>query len=521
MTENSMKNDPNKNSEALSPDLAKGLASGPAKDQGENSTEKIEAAEKPKDPVFRMDSLSFRYPMADTPALKGIDLALAKGEVLLLAGPSGGGKSTIIRLLNGLAVHHYHGELKGDFKVLGRDHAQKSLFMISSEVASVFQNPESQFFGLNPKDEMLLAWECRGIPKDVAKDFLDQWKRALNLSEFLLRPIAALSSGQKQKTILAESLALSPSLLILDEPSANLDPLSVKELAASLLKLKEQGLSILITDHHRRWMEGGLADKIAILNKGEIVFYGESEEADDPVLMEKWGLRPGPGAPVKTRDALQERSFDPNQKKPHGTVSVKDLEFSYPKSKKLFTSLSLDLYPGEVTAITGPNGAGKTTLLRLISGLLSPDKGSILFSGNPIKERERLSRSAVAMQNADRQLVMSTVSQEIQAALNDPDPERAEQELNSWNLIGLSQRHPQSLSGGEKQRLALTSALARKSDILLLDEPTSGLDGKNLAMVAEAIKKASITKPVFLITHDVDLLEKTEARIIALSPPED
>jgi energy-coupling factor transport system ATP-binding protein len=485
------------------------------------------AFESSSPPVFEMKGLSFRYPMAESPALKDLDLSLSKGELLLLAGPSGGGKSTVIRLLNGLATHHYHGELKGDFKVLGKDHALKSLFQISSEVASVFQNPESQFFGLNPKDEILLAWECRGIEKDRSKLLLGEWSKTLKLSEFLLRPIAALSSGQKQKTILAESLALSPALLILDEPSANLDPMSVKELSKMLNILKEKGLSILIVDHHRRWMADGLADKAAILDKGKIVYKGNARDLDDPDLglLAKWGLRPGPDAaknagkaPNATKTPPQSPSLDPS---PKGSVKVKDLCFAYPKSPPLFSSFSLELYPGEVTAITGSNGSGKTTLLRLISGLLAPRSGSILFSDKALKERERLSISGVAMQNADRQLVMSSVAEEIHAALKDPDPEKVNEELLSWNLEGLAARHPQSLSGGEKQRLALSAALARKSEILLLDEPTSGLDGKNLSMVAEHIKKAASQKPVFLITHDADLLEQTEARIVSLSPPEE
>jgi energy-coupling factor transport system ATP-binding protein len=448
--------------------------------------------------------------MATVPALKDVSFSLLPGEVMLVAGPSGGGKSTLIRLLNGLAYHHYHGQVLGSLMVLGKEHSSKTLSEISWQVASVFQNPESQFFGLNPRDEILLAWECRGLAKDKALALLEKWQETLKLSEFLLRPIASLSSGQKQKTILAESLALSPGLLILDEPSANLDPESTKDLASELKSLKETGISILIVDHHRRWL-GDWVDKGLVLDKGRLMYFGPYAGLDDPVLREKYGLRPGHRGSNKPHSQASKK-----ERKEENTVEAQKISFSYPKGSLLFKDLNLTLYPGEVTALTGQNGSGKTTLLKLLSGLIDPDSGSILFSGKALKKGQRLKNTSVAMQNADRQLVMSTVAQEIKAAYEKLCPKEIQRELERWNLGDLTQRHPQSLSGGERQRLALAAALSKKSQLLLLDEPTSGLDATNLALVAKAIKGASLTRPVYLITHDLDLLEMTGASIVAL-----
>jgi energy-coupling factor transport system ATP-binding protein len=534
-------------------------------------------------PALAVEGASLRYPLAEAPSLSGLDLEVYPGELLVLAGRSGGGKSTFMRMVNGLAYRHYRAESSGSVKVLGAELKDKSLYEISQRVSSVFQNPEDQFFALTPRDEMLLSWECRGVPESEAGEMLERWSVALGLKGVLDRPLNLLSSGEKQKTVLASQLALSPSVLLLDEPSSNLDPASRRSLAESLAALKREGLAVVVADHRLRWLCGA-ADRALVLDGGKAVWLGPFDGLADPGLVGRWGLRragpitgcgtpPGPaalrdgpgrprwpaltasppapasasaptatgsGAPL-TAGARQVPAGPPPGSAglptvPGGLapgpagfppgVEFRELGFGFPGAAPLFEGLSAELPVGVPALVSGPNGRGKTTLMRLASGLLSPRAGEIRFGGEPLNARGRLARSSLVFQIADRQLCMGTVQDEIREAWKAwprgsargaehgkpgrpgrPSEAEVEGVLEYWGLAGLALRHPQSLSGGEKQRLALAAAMARPSELLCLDEPSTGLDGANLALAAGAVTAAAGGRSVMLITHDEDLGE--------------
>ena len=462
--------------------------------------------------VVELNKVTFGYPHDENQALHDFDLSIAPGEAIYCAGLSGGGKTTLLRLLNGLAWEHYGGRLTGSVSINGANPMNKSLKTLAREVSTLFQNPDNQFFALTPRDDFLLTLECRGLGQAEACRQLEFWAEKFKLGDILDRRVDRLSSGEKQKVILAETLALSPSLLLLDEPTANLDPAAARELAGNLRQARAEGLAMLIVDHRRHWL-GPWVDRALILDQGRLVWEGRFERLDDPALSEKWGLRrPGkrPGDPPPAG-----RDHDP----PGEEIEVRNLSFAYPRGPALFNDFSCFLPTGSVSALVGPNGSGKTSLLRLVSGLSAPESGEIIFQNQPLKSSARLSLSSLAMQNADRQLVMKSVAAELGEAWprGRRNRDKISAELESWGLGHLASRHPQSLSGGEKQKLVLACALARDSRFLALDEPTSGLDGRNMALVAEAVKKAAAaSRALLLATHDQELIEQAADKTISL-----
>jgi energy-coupling factor transport system ATP-binding protein len=467
-------------------------------------------------PVAELKAVSFHYPHGGGSALRDLTLSIAPGEAVYCAGLSGGGKSTLIRLLNGLAWQHYGGRTTGSIAVQGADHSKKSLNNIARDVGTLFQNPDHQFFALSPRDDFLLTMECRGLSAPEAHKRLAFWSEKFNLGRILDRRLETLSSGEKQKVILAEMLALSPSLLLLDEPSANLDPGAAADLAEHLRQARRDGVAMLIVDHRRNWLDDWV-DRAIILDQGRLVWEGAFERLDDPELQGKWGLR-------RHRDPADKPPAGPAGRGPaddsKGVLAAKGVTFAYKKGPGLFKDFSLALPGGAVTALVGANGSGKTTMMRLLSGLLEPQSGEIIYENKPLKASKRLRLSSLAMQNADRQLVMRSVRAELaEARPAEFSNDRAVlAELEFWGLAHLGGRHPQSLSGGEKQRLVLACAAAREGRFLALDEPTSGLDGRNMSLVGRAIKKAAAaSKAVLLVTHDQELIDQAADRIMRLA----
>jgi energy-coupling factor transport system ATP-binding protein len=324
--------------------------------------------------------------------------------------------------------------------------------------------------------------------------------RLLGVWEARDRSIFKLSEGQKQRAVLAGLIAARPRLLLLDEPTANLDPASIASLASALFKLKESGLSLVIADHRLYWLKG-LCQKAAVLEDGRMAYGGDLEGLASSELRSRLGLR----------------SFEPPELRPLPApdpaapgVRVSDLSFSYPGREPVFKDFSVHLPYGRVTALTGPSGRGKTTLARLLCGLIKPSSGAISYDGESGGPHPRLGR--VILQNADHQLYMRSALEEIMLALEAggsrrPRPLEAERILSEYGLGELSGRHPQSLSGGERQRLAVAAGLANPARLAVLDEPTSGLDGRNLALMAKTLRRAADSGSAVLVaTHDLELV---------------
>lgn len=463
--------------------------------------------------MIQFSNVSYTYPFQDQKAVENISFDVSPGEAVLFTGASGSGKSTLIRLINGLAPHYYKGALKGEIRVSGKNTAGQSIQQISQTVGTMFQDPEHQFFALNVAEELAFALECHGKDPQTITQTVKTVSEWFRLEEIMDSVIFDLSEGEKQKLALASILAFTPRIIILDEPSANLDPAATTELAGHLLALKKRGITLLIVDHRLYWLRD-LIDTVMVLENGRIEFKGSFSKLDDPAIRERFGLRATQiGKTRMTRSKLNSMIYK--------DFCIHDLTFGFKSRPPLFENACFSLPRGEVIAITGKNGTGKTTFARLITGLLPLKNGDITANGNRFTPRQLLRKGSIVLQNTDHQLHMKTVRQELELAGRKSSKERTKEMvdrlLEGFGLFRFENRHPQSLSGGQKQRLVIASALVKEPDILILDEPTSGLDGINMNIISDIIKKLARSGTlVMVITHDLELIDRACTHELAL-----
>ena len=463
--------------------------------------------------MIELKNLSYVYSDGKEKALDNISLKVNNGEIVLCTGKSGCGKSTIIRVMNGLCPHYYGGSLEGDVLLDNEPLFNKDLASISSRVGTLFQDPERQFFALNVEDEIVFALEWKGLARAETKKRLESVIKRFSLEKIRENPISALSEGQKQKVGLAEIIALYGKNIILDEPTANLDPQSTQDLAQLLLELKQEGYCIFIVDHRHYWLER-VADRVLIMAEGRIEREGDFSLLEDEKLQKNYGLRK---AHVTDRRALLE---DLEKNAADFVVKGEHVSFSYKNGQKVFKDLNFSI-PEGISVLIGENGIGKTTLSRLIFGLEKLGSGRIIFK-DP-KGKKPLQLGSIVLQNTDYQLNMQTVYQEVAICMTladgvKPKPYNVMSLLEKLDLASLSYRHPQSLSGGQKQRLVIACALAKNPQILVLDEPTSGLDGDNMLRIKNILQDfAKEGRAALVITHDLELIDDENLQALRLN----
>ena len=462
--------------------------------------------------MIRFENVTYTYPFQSVPAVNDISFSVNPGELVLCTGVSGCGKSTLMRLANGLCPQYYRGDMRGTVFVGDLPTTARQLHELADDVGTLFQNPEEQFFALAVEDELVFAHEWRGrSPADIDAR-LEGVMRDFALESILSSSVHELSEGQKQKVGLASILSQFPRAIILDEPTANLDPEATLELARHLDRLKRQGIAILVVDHRLYWLNG-VADRVLVMEKGRIAQEGPFAILEDDSLRQQYGLRRA--VVDDPRSTLPDAALSAG----HGEkerLAVAGLAFAYPGKEDLFTDASCTLRSG-VTAIVGGNGVGKTTFARLVTGLAKARRGTFLLDGNSITPDALLRRASIVLQNADHQLFMRSVADELAMCLRLGMEKHKSGEdlaagvgaiLETFGLSALAERHPQSLSGGEKQRLVIACAMAKHPDVLILDEPTSGLDGRNMRRIAGVLETCAARGAcVLVITHDLELMD--------------
>lgn len=454
--------------------------------------------------MISLQNVSFTYPFSDKPALENLTLEVAPGTVTLVTGVSGCGKTTLVRLVNGLCPKYYAGKLEGTVSVNGIDNRERELPQIASDIGTLFQDPESQFFALNVEDEMAFALEWAGLARSRIAEMIARQIEFYKLEKIRNSSIHELSEGQKQKLGLATVTMGDVKALILDEPTANLDPEATSELAEEILRLKKAGLAILIVDHRLYWLRD-VADQVVVMDHGKAVLQGSFDLLTDEVR-NRYGLRDV--AVADPRKTLQDAGVTEQK---NALLGFKNLTFAYKGKEPIFENASLFVNRG-ISAVIGNNGVGKTTLSRILTGLNKAESGEFFYQGRAVKQGDLLKHVAIVLQNADHQLHMKTVRREIETSLEvagcKGGVEAAQKLLEMFDLQDLAERHPQSLSGGQKQRLVIACAVAKNPDVILLDEPTSGLDGINMKRIARILKELEEKgKAVLIITHDLELMK--------------
>ena len=451
--------------------------------------------------MLTLENLSLFYEQ-DKKVLDDINLIVADGECVLLTGESGSGKSSIINSINGLAFEYENAKFSGNIKVYNKDLKGMELYEISLMISSVFQNPKTHFFNVDTTLELLFYLENIGLDRKEMEIRMEDMLKLFPIKHLLGRSIFDLSGGEKQILCVAACYISGCKIIVLDEPSSNLDDTYIDILKEMLQILKNKGITLIIAEHRIYYLMD-VADRIILVRKGELF----KELTKDELLNSERQL--GLRSAIKTVLKAQNKSVG-------NDLNIKKLEYNFKEGSGLkIDDISFGL--GNIYGITGKNGCGKSTFLRVMTGLDDRGKSEIIFNGKILNKKDRLKNSSLVMQDVNHQLFTDSVEEEIKLGVKDLSQDRLDKVLFDLELTELKDRHPMSLSGGQKQRVAIASVLCKNSRFIFFDEPTSGMDYKNMIRISKLIKEMS-TKDniIFIVSHDNEFLNETADSILCL-----
>ena len=455
-----------------------------------------------------INNFSYTYPGEQNPTLIDVNLCIEKGDFILVAGSSGSGKSTLGKALAGFLFQDEHPDFSGKIIVNQTDMTLVPLYQTSQRVAYVQQNPEDQFCTLTVLDEIAFALENTCLSPDEIDRRIEKalaTVKGLNLRD---RQLATLSGGEKQKIAIASMLAISPDVLILDEPTSNLDPDATQQIFETLQFLRAQvGLTVIIIEHKINQLRA-FNPKLFVLENGGVVLRNDLASFSPERLDETFDV-PSPGdQKIQSVQPLLEIS--------HLHVGI--------GGKKILNDISLKIYPGEFIALMGPNGSGKSTLLNTMIGFHKPERGTLIGFGRDLTQAKTstlVKDIGYIFQNPDHQLFTPSVWEEATLTLKNLNlltDDRVEQAQELLAEIGLNDRlndHPQRLSYGEKRRLNLLAAILHHPKLLLIDEFLIGQDMPTAFKWMKILRKhASEGQTILLITHHAELTQEYCDRVI-------
>lgn len=496
------------------------------------------------DKAISINNLTFRYKdQKDANAIENINLDIEKGQFVVIMGPSGAGKSTLANCLNGLIPHFIKGKFEGQVLVNGINTKDNSVSRMAKEIGLVFQDFESQLFSTNTKLEIAFGPENFNVPREEIEKRIEKVLKVVKLEGLEDRQPPTLSGGQKQRLAIGSILASKPSIICMDEPTTDLDPIGKMGIFTIAKELhQDRDLTLIIIEHETE--EALNANRLIIMEDGRIIQDGPPERVLREVdLMDRIGIMPlqvpkyftkvtsleNQELPLTPEEGIQKfkslnlkvsnREYDKivenevEREKSYGDViiQVKDLEHTYPNGKTALKGVDLTIREGEFLAIIGHNGSGKTTLVKHFNGLLLPTKGDVVVEGKNTKESsifEIGKTVGYVFQNPDHQIFANTVYEEvafspkIRGCSQEEIEERVKEALKAVDMEGFEEEDPFSLTKGQRQRIAVASILSARPKVIILDEPTTGLDYKEQRQMMELIKKLNENgHTIIMVTH--------------------
>lgn len=479
-------------------------------------------------PALSVQDLSFTYRTRNSPALRNVNLSLEEGQIVLLAGASGCGKTTLMRCINGLIPHSYTGQMTGDIHLFGESVKGMGLSAISRHVGTLLQDPERQILGTYVINEVCFGLESQGLSREEMLPRAEKALGRLKIAHLKDKETHYTSGGEKQKVALAGVLAMEPKILLLDEPLASLDPASAREALRAFRQLADEGLSVLIVEHRVEDVLSIHPEKVVYMDEGQITYEGDVKGLVEVVDYSRIKL---------PADVVIRRSFGKPQPRftpavppidPSSTplVSFRDVHFQYSKnSPEVLQGLNLNIRSGEVIAILGHNGSGKTTTVKHTLGLLKPTKGSVLLQGEDTKKltvAESAKTIGYVFQSPTHMLFAPTVQEELAFGPTNLRFEKPRIAANvEWaiNTVHLQEELPTpplALSFGQQKRVSIAAVLSMRSKILMMDEPTAGQDYWNYQTFMDTILQTKGFDAIVFITHDLDLALIYANRILVM-----
>ena len=455
--------------------------------------------------MLTLENLSLVYGQ-NNKILNDINLQVKDGECVLLTGKSGSGKSSIINSINGLALEYEHACITGNIKIDEKEIKKLQLYEISFMIASVFQNPKTYFFNVDTTLELLFYLENIGLNKKDMENRMENMLQVFPIKHLLDRSIFELSGGEKQILCVASCYISGCKVIVLDEPSSNLDGIYIDILKEMLQILKNKGITLILAEHRMYYLMD-VVDSVVLIQDGTVkkIFTKDDFLLQTRTTLVSLGLRP-----------LHKSTLN-NITKPVGKdlVIQKLILHFQDKGVLKLENISFDL--GNIYGIVGKNGCGKSTFLRALTGLEKKDKSNILFQNRLLGRKERLKNSSLVMQDVNHQLFTDSVEEEMKLGAKDLQQNTIDTVLSELGLAALKNRHPMSLSGGQKQRVAIASVACKNSKFIFFDEPTSGMDYNNMIKISKLIKKMKTENNIiFVVSHDIEFLNETTNHILNL-----
>ena len=518
----------------------------------ESSAAAAPLSHKVTETAVRVEDLTFTYAGNSRPSLRNVNLTQRAGEMIGIMGASGAGKSTLAKVLNKIVPELEGGDLRGVVVVNGKSTADWRVCDLAADVGMVFQDFESQLFSTTVAHEVAFAMERVGMPRQQIIARLGPALEAVGLRGFEDRDPTTLSGGQKQRLAIASVLALRPRVVVLDEPTTDLDPEGRAEVFALIRRLREEGISLIVIEHEAEELRQ--CDRVVILREGAIIAEGTPAMVMPQIeLLEECGIN-APGldrvvrllgiahhaASIEDADAqirkslpsLSHMAVAPDDSvnravaESNAILEVASVRYSYPDGPQVLNEISLTIRAGEFVAIVGQNGSGKTTLAKMAVGLLAPDSGTILLEGRDrtmLRPAETAREIGYVFQNPDHQIFADTVEAEVMFGprnfgLDENEVEaRCAEVLHAVGLENERGNDPFLLGKGQRQRLAVASVLALRPRLLILDEPTTGLDYREQRKMMKLVSDLNASGvAIVMITHTPWLVAEYARRVILM-----